>query len=160
MARLSDLDSSSRRFIERYPFPELSAPSIAPLEKSIKESRIALVTTAGLHLKSDKPFSKIFMMSDCSFREIPSDVDRGSLTITHTSEDFDRTGVKEDLNVVLPLDRVKELVAEGHLGSLNHRSFSFMGSLPRTGELRKKTAPALAEELKKDNVDIVLLTPV
>ncbi len=160
MAELSDLEPSSKRFIERYPFPDLPAPHLAPLQKPLSESKVALVTTAGLHLNTDKPFSKLFLVSDCSYREIPSDVDPRNLQITHTSEEFDQSGAIQDLNVVLPIDRMKDLLKKGKIGAINHRHFSFMGSLPRTGALRNKTAPALARSLKEDGVDIVFLTPV
>ena len=82
------------------------------------------------------------------------------LSISHTSKEFDRTAVNKDINVVLPFDRAEELVKSGFLESVNSRHFSFMGSLPRTGDLRKRTAPEVARQLKDDRVDIVLLTPV
>lgn len=160
MASLNDLTKASRRFIERYPFPNLDAPVLTPLQKPVNQLKLALVTTAGLHLKSDKPFARLFQSSDCSYRILPADVSIEELKISHTSDEFDRSGVLIDLNVVLPIRPVKELVNQGKLGSIAPRHFSFMGSLPRVGDLKKKFAPALAEELKVDRVDIVLLTPV
>ena len=160
MAELKDLEPKAQRFIERYPFPKMDAPHITPLKKPLSQAKIALITTAGLHLESDKPFSKVFMVSDCSYRKLPIDSPRDKFKISHTSNEFNRDGVKQDLNVVLPIDRVNELIDENALGSLAKNCYSFMGSLPKTGKLRKETAPALAKELKADAVDIALLTPV
>lgn len=160
MAKYKNLEDSSKRFIERYPFPALSAPNLAPLKKTLSECRLALVTTAGLHLEKDKPFSSSFMASDCSYRKLPCDLDLNRVKISHTSKDFNRDGAEKDINVVFPIERIHELVKTDKLGSSARLHFSFMGSLPRTGTLRKKTAPEVSHLLKEDSVDLVLLTPV
>ena len=160
MAEFKDLETSSRRYIDRYPFPELNAPAFTLLRKPLADSKIAIVTTAGLHTKDDKPFSTSFASSDSSFRLITSDTNRDEIKISHTSKEFDRSGVEKDLNIVLPFDRLRELVEQKKLGAIAPRHFSFMGSLPRTGALKKETAPQVANLLIEDGVDIVLLTPV
>ena len=160
MAELKDLEPSSRRFLERYPFLDLPAPPLTPLKKPVSQCRLAFVTTAGLHKREDPPFSRFFERSDCSYREIRHKASMQELSISHTSKEFDREGVNKDINVVLPFDRAEEFIKSGFLESVNSRHFSFMGSLPRTGDLRKRTAPEVARQLKDDRVDIVLLTPV
>lgn len=160
MAKLSDLKSSSQRFIKNYPFPALSAPAFNRLAKPLDQCRVALITTAGLHLHDDSPFSSAFLSSDCSYRLIPNSARMTDLSISHTSGDFDKSGIEEDLNVVFPVDRLEELVSAGKLASAASSHYSFMGSLPRTGDLRKKTAPAVATLARRDAVDIALLTPV
>lgn len=160
MAKFADLKPSSKRFIQNYPFPELSPPAFNRLSKPLEQCRVALVTTAGLHMKDEKPFSSDFLSSDCSYRVLPRAARLCDMSISHTSGDFDRSGIQQDLNVVLPLERLEELVATGKLGSVATQHYSFMGSLPRTGELRRNTAPAVAALAAKDAVDIVLLTPV
>ena len=160
MAELKDLEPSSRRFLERYPFLDLPAPPLTPLKKPVSQCRLAFVTTAGLHKREDPPFSRFFERSDCSYREIRHKASMQELSISHTSKEFDREGVNKDINVVLPFDRAEEFIKSGFLESVNSRHFSFMGSLPRRGDLRKRTAPEVARKLKDDSVDIVLLTPV
>lgn len=160
MAKLSDLNASSRRFIEHYPFPELGPPVLRKLSKPLAECRAVLITTAGLHLKEDIPFSGSFLVSDCSFRRLPASVRLADMAISHTSKEFDRSGIMDDLNVVYPIDRLAELVEQKKLGSLASTHYSFMGSLPRVGDLRKKAAPEVARLLRLDNVDLALLTPV
>lgn len=62
---------------------------------------------------------------------------------------------------MLPLDRLDELVADGLLGSLSPRHFGFMGHIDggHIPTLVEKKAPEVARSLKKDQVDLVLLTP-
>src|SRR3990167_3811331 len=133
MAKLTDLTSSARRFIERYPFPALGAPALCRLPKPLNACRAALVTTAGLHLKEDEPFSAHFLASDCSYRRLPSSARLSDMAISHTSKEFDRSGIMQDLNVVYPIDRLAELVAQQTLGSLAAEHYSFMGSLSAVG---------------------------
>ena len=160
MAKFKDLKLASKRFIKRYPFPELDAPKLTLPAKSIKNCKLALVTTAGLYQKEDKPFSDNFKDSDCSFRIIQHNADKSNLLISHTSGDFDRSGVQEDLNVAFPIDRIKELALKGTIGSIAERHYSFMGSLPRTGDLRNNTAPEVARMMKEESVDVALIAPV
>ena len=76
----------------------------------------------------------------------------------HLRSNYDRTGFQQDLNVVLPLDRLRELAAEGVIGSVADYNYSFMGAAPiRQLEPR---ARQLAGLLKQDQVDAVLLSPV
>lgn len=160
MARLEDLKASSRRFIERYPFPNLGPSALRPLSKPLNACRVMLITTAGLHLKNDKPFAGSFWASDCSFRCLPAHARLNDLQISHTSEEFDRSGIMEDINVVYPIDRLEELAKEHKIGSIAGTHYSFMGSLFRVGELRKRTAPEVAQLALADGVDITILTPV
>ena len=160
MAKLTDLKASSRRFIDRYPFPELGLPALCKLSKPLSACRVVLITTAGLHLKEDKPFSGSFLLSDCSFRRLPASARLADMDISHTSEEFNRSGIMEDLNVVYPIDRLEELIEQRKLGSVAPNHYSFMGSLPRVGELKKKTAPEVARLAKSDDVDLAILTPV
>ncbi|MCA9803618.1 MAG: hypothetical protein KC777_16715 [Cyanobacteria bacterium HKST-UBA02] len=163
MATLADMEPASRRFIERYPFPDLGSPPFAPLAVPPEKARVALVTTAGLHLHTDRPFSSSFWLSDCTFRVIRTTdffLDPESLIVSHTSKEFDRSGIDRDINVVFPLPRLKEMADADIIGSVAPRHMSFMGSLPRTGDLRKRTAPEAARLLKEDAVDLAILTPV
>jgi D-proline reductase (dithiol) PrdB len=82
------------------------------------------------------------------------------LKISHRSTAFDRSGARKDRNLILPLDRFRELVERGELGALNYRHFSFMGAITAPGRLISKTAPAVAGLLREDDVDAVFLVPV
>ena len=43
---------------------------------------------------------RAFKVVDLSYRVIPGDIEAGDLTMTHSSVHFDRTGFREDVNLV------------------------------------------------------------
>jgi D-proline reductase (dithiol) PrdB len=90
---------------------------------------------------------------------IPADAPRSDLTITHKY--YDHSAADRDINVVLPLDRMREFVAEKRIGRLAPFVYGFMGHIdgPHLETLMERTAPAVAQRLKADRVDAVLLTP-
>ena len=124
----------------------------APLAKR----RVALITTAGLHLRSDRAFTAD---THNEYRVIPGDVRAADLVMSQFSVNFDRSGFQRDVNVVFPIDRVRELAAEGTIGSAADFHYSFMGAGSSVARYEPK-ARELAGLLKKDHVDAVLLTPV
>ena len=123
--------------------------------RPLAESRLAIVTTAGLHLREDRPFEEW----DPTFRAIPGDVGHADLLQSHTSIGFDRTLALRDINVVFPVDRVRELVERGVIGELARTFYSFLGAQKEPQRIRDETAPVVAERLRDDRVDLVLLTP-
>jgi len=94
---------------------------------------------------------------DPSYREIPADVTWDSLRLSHVG--YDTRKVSQDINCVFPLQRLQELEAEGRVGSLNHRHFSFMGYIPIVDVLLQRTGPEVAGKLRADGVDLVVLAP-
>jgi D-proline reductase (dithiol) PrdB len=131
-----------------------SAPFVRP-GRPLAESRLALVTTAGLHLRDDQPF----VGGDQSFRAIPSDTPASEIIQSHVSIGFDRTAIQRDLNVVFPIDRLPEFVARGEVGSLAPTFYSFMGAQrPPYDGLLHDSGPAVARRLLADGVEVVFLT--
>jgi D-proline reductase (dithiol) PrdB len=128
-------------------------PFVRP-SKPLAESRIALVTTGGVHLPEQPRFDIDDPAGDCSYREIPTDA--GDLTWTHA---YHRPDEGSDLDAVFPLWTLRDLASAGEVGSLNHRHFSFMGAIHDTLPLVEVTAPDVAGKLARDGVDAVLLTP-
>ena len=122
----------------------------------LAERRVALITTAGLHLRSDRAFTN---ESHNDYRVIPGDVAAGDLVMSQFSVNFDRSGFQRDVNVVFPIDRVRDLASEGKIGSVADFHYSFMGAGSSITRYEPK-ARELAGLLKKDAVDAVLLTPV
>jgi D-proline reductase (dithiol) PrdB len=131
----------------------------APIRKPVAESMIALVTTAGVHLKSQEPFNMDDPDGDPTFRAIPTDAPRADLTITHKY--YDHSAADRDINVVLPLDRMRELLAKKRIGGIAPLAYGFMGHIdgPHLKTLLENTAPDVARRLKEDRADAVLLTP-
>jgi D-proline reductase (dithiol) PrdB len=123
-------------------------------KKPLHECKLALVTTGGVHLPEQPRFDIDVPLGDCSYREIPTDA--SALTWTHSYYAPDRG---TDLDSVFPLWTLRGLVAEGEVGELNRRHFSFMGAIHEPGPLRDRTGPEVARKLVEDGVDVVLLTP-
>jgi D-proline reductase (dithiol) PrdB len=158
MVRLADLPGWDREnFLKKIPTlpqfrgrPWVRGPALA-------HRRVAIVTTAGLHARSDRPFGASAASMD--YHVIPADVAPGDLVMSHLSVNFDRSGFQEDWNVVFPLDRLKELVRDKLVGAIAAFHYSFMGAVSPITQYEAK-ARELASMLKKDNVDAVLLSPV
>ena len=154
MVRLSDLPEIEAKHLldkEVPPFPTSPFVDGPPL----RERRVAIVTTAGLHRKADTAFQ----LFDAGYRIIPGDIKSSDLAMSHASVNFDRTGFQQDINVVFPLDRLNDLAAGGEIGSVARLHYSLMGAsvLPEDIE---GTARELAGFLKEDQVNAVLLVPV
>ncbi len=122
----------------------------------LAQCRIAIVSTAGLQVRGDRPFGPSATATD--YRVIAGDTPAAELVMSHQSVNFDRTGFQEDHNVAFPLDRLNELAREGVIGSVANFHYSFMGAAP----IRKLEPKAreLAALLQDDRVDAVLLSPV
>lgn len=159
MARMSELPLSVQAYFKLYRVRRYTDTPWTPLPKPLTACRIALVTTAGVHLPSQPPFDERIKGGDWSYREIPDDVNVQTLQIAHKSSAFDQTGAQQDMNLVMPLDRFREMRDEGRIGALNGRHFSFMGSISAPGRLLAQTAPAVAQLLRDDTVDVAFLTP-
>ena len=160
MARLADLTLKHRLFMRAYRYRSIDCSPGAHLTKPLAESKLALVTTAALHLPEQPPFDPEIRGGDHSFRELPGNVDVSRLKIAHNSSAFDQTGAWKDRNLVFPLDRLREMQTAGEVGALNRRHFSFMGSITAPGRLIQESAPAVAQMLLEDKVDAALLVPV
>lgn len=124
------------------------------------ECRLALVSSAGFVHRGQEPFDHSVRGGDFSFREIPAETDVSELADFHRSQSYDHTGMAQDPNLAFPLDRARELVKSGRVGSLASTHISFMGSITAPGRLIRDTAPAAAQTLADDDVDVALLVPV
>jgi len=120
----------------------------------LNERRIAIITTAGLHRHDDQPF----VPGRGEFRVIPDDTDVADLITSHVSTNFDRTGLLRDINTVYPIDRLRELMADGTVGSVAASHYAFMGATPPTAHA--ELAKRMAGDMKRDGVDGVLLAGV
>jgi D-proline reductase (dithiol) PrdB len=147
------------RWLKRQKLDDYGPPPWSPLQKPLRDCTIALVTTAGVHLKEDEPFNMVDKEGDPTFRVIPRDTWRHRLCITH--DYYDHRDADKDLNIVLPVDRLAELVAEGVNGKVAPFHYSFMGHIDgrHLQRLLSVTAPEVARRLKCEQVDAVVLTP-
>jgi D-proline reductase (dithiol) PrdB len=157
---LSEFPLKYKLFLRAYPWRRINPVPWTALKKPLKDSRLALVSSAGFIKPEQEPFDESIRGGDYSFREIPSDTDVSTLMDTHRSDLYDHSGLRQDPNLAFPLDRFRERVKSGRIGSLNQRHLSLMGSITAPGRLVKKTAPVAVRKLVEDGVDIALLVPV
>ncbi|MCI0663045.1 MAG: hypothetical protein L0220_18425 [Acidobacteria bacterium] len=162
MATYDDLSLHVRLFMKGYPFSRYAAVNVpcARLKTPLNKSRIALVTSAGLCAPGQADFDYSIKLGDTSFREIPNTIETENLFESHRSNAFDHSGIRADANLAFPLDRFRELISKQVIGELNHRHFSFMGSIIAPRNLIEETAPQVARSLRADQVDAVFLTPL
>jgi D-proline reductase (dithiol) PrdB len=147
------------RWLKRQKLDDYGPPPWSPLQKPLQECTIALVTTAGVHLKEEEPFNMADKKGDPTFRVIPRDTQRHHLCITH--DYYDHHDADKDLNIIFPIDRLVELTTEGVIGKVASFHYSFMGHIegPHVQHLLSVTAPDVARRLKQEWVDVVILTP-
>ena len=125
-----------------------------PFERSLADARVALITTGGVYMRDAQDS---FVDDDPSFRVIRSDTPASDLGIFH--EHYDKSNAEKDINVIFPIERLREMDVEGAIGSIGADSFGFMGyiigdNIPR---LMEETAPEVARMLRADNVDAALV---
>ncbi|MBI5327392.1 MAG: hypothetical protein HZB80_03725 [Deltaproteobacteria bacterium] len=130
-----------------------------PATKPVKNCKVAIVTTAGVHLKTQKPFDMQDPNGDPTYREIPADAPKKQLIITH--DYYDHKDADKDINIVFPIDRLKELKDTGEIGDIASLNFGFMGHIDGSHiyTLINVTAQEAALKLKIQDVDAVILTP-
>ena len=136
----------------------------APVGKPLAESKVALLSTAGISMKGDTPFDMDFerknpTRGDPGWRALRSDATAASVEANHLHID---TGyILRDLNVALPLDRLRELAAAGEIGAVAGTHYSTMGyqGNDRTSQA-EQSAPEIVTRMKREEVDLALLAPV
>lgn len=157
------LPRSIAGFYQAQQVPPYDSIPWAPLRKPLEECRIALVTTAGLYVKGEQESFDLDRerreptWGDPTYRVIPSDVRQDQIGVAHlhiNTEDIER-----DVNIVLPLDRMRELVDASEIGSLAPSHYSFMGYQENTDAWAKQYVPAVAQRMIEEQVDVSLITP-
>jgi D-proline reductase (dithiol) PrdB len=130
-----------------------------PMRKPLTACRVCLITTGGLHLKTDQPFDMNDPQGDPTFRTIPANMTQDDLIITH--DYYNHADADRDFNILLPLDRVTELTRAGNLGGATPSHYSFMGHIdgPHIATLEREVLPALIRRIQTERPDFVFLTP-
>ena len=133
-----------------------------PLDKPIRETTFALMTSAGISLKIDPPFDvarekREPLWGDPSSRQIPASASEKDIEVNHLHINTDY--IKQDINVMLPLNRFQEFEKEGLIGRLAPTCYSYYGFQMDPAELLEQTMPKIAGQMQAENVEAVLLTP-
>ncbi|MFQ6027194.1 MAG: glycine/sarcosine/betaine reductase selenoprotein B family protein [Dehalococcoidia bacterium] len=123
-----------------------------PFTKQLSEAKIAALTTGGIYVEGQPAFNTD---GDWSFREIALDTPLEDFRVAHTH--YDINGVAEDVDAVLPIHRLQDLEREGIIGEAQSPTYGFMGFIPDVAGLMEVSAPEVAQKLKDDGVDGVVI---
>ena len=145
---------------------------ITPLPKPLSESRLMLLTSSGHFVDGHdpEPFGEKnmsqaeaerrvaeFIKEPPVLSEIPVDTPAEAIRVRHGG--YPVQAAAADNQVVLPLEHLRGLVADGFVGELVENAYSFIGATAQ-GHLRKTYGPAWAELAKEQGADAALLVPI
>lgn len=159
------LDFASRQIIKAWVEREgrgHRAVPWAPMARPLAQATVALVSTAGVARLDDAPFDEEGerrdpWWGDPTFRLIPLQTTEREVGLHHLH--IDRRFGAADLDVVLPMRRLRELASQGVVGRAADVHYSLMGYQLRTEVLERETAPAIAREMRARGVDAAALVP-
>jgi D-proline reductase (dithiol) PrdB len=133
-----------------------------PMSKPLKQTTLALVTSAGISLKTDPPFDmerekKKAIWGDRSYRAIPRSTTEKDIEVNHLH--INTNWIKQDINVILPLARMAEFEQEKIIGRLAPTAYSFYGFQWQSNDFLKEAIEPISKRMKSERVEAVLMTP-
>jgi hypothetical protein len=133
-----------------------------PMSKPLKQTTLALVTSAGISLKIDPPFDmerekKEAIWGDRSYRAIPGGSTEKDIEVNHLH--INTNYIKQDINVILPLSRMAEFEKEGVIGRIAPTAYSFYGFQWQNIDFLKEAIEPISKKMKYEGVEAVLMTP-
>src|SRR5512139_4126440 len=133
-----------------------------PMAKPLSQTTIALVTSAGISLKTDPPFDmerekREAIWGDRSYRAIPRGTTEKDIEVNHLH--INTNYIKRDINVILPLARMEEFEREKIIGRLALTSYSFYGFQWQNTDFLKEAIEPISKKMKLEDVGAVLMTP-
>lgn len=154
--------------------PRFSYPSgpFTPTARPVAESRVALVTSSGHFVNGDDPEplgvvdmspeeaeARIneFLRAEPSLSTIPIDTPPHQLEVRHGG--YPVEAVRADHQVALPIEQLTAMAAQGIIGEVAPRAYSFVGATSQL-RLRDQIGSEWAEILRADDVDLALFVPV
>jgi D-proline reductase (dithiol) PrdB len=128
-----------------------------PFDGELSKATVAIVTAAGVHLRDQEPFNIADELGDLTFRVIPEDADASQLMVTH--HHYDHSDADRDINVVFPLEVLRDLQREGFIRDLAKKHVGYMGYTMQLKAMYEGTAPEIANDIDRGSrADVVLLT--
>jgi D-proline reductase (dithiol) PrdB len=133
-----------------------------PLSRPLAESTVALISSAGLALKTDQPFDQAGekqnpWWGDPSYRVLPRTATAEDVKLYHLH--IHPRVVEQDLNTLFPLQRLLELESHGEIGRSAANHYSFMGYILQPQTLLAESVSAMIRHMKRDGVNVVILVP-
>jgi D-proline reductase (dithiol) PrdB len=128
-----------------------------PFEGELAKSTVALVTAGGVHRKDQEPFNIADELGDLGYRVFAEDVDAADLKVTH--HHYDHSDADKDINVVFPIDVMRDLQNEGFIRDVARKHIGYMGYTMQLKAMYEGTAREIANEIDKGSrADAVVLT--
>jgi D-proline reductase (dithiol) PrdB len=128
-----------------------------PFDGELSKATVAVVSAGGVHLQDQEPFNIADELGDLSFRVIPGDADPRNLMVTH--HHYDHADADRDINVVFPLDVLRDLKEEGFIKEVARKHVGYMGYTMQLKAMYEGTAPEIANEIDRGSrADVVVLT--
>jgi D-proline reductase (dithiol) PrdB len=132
----------------------IEKPAWHPLSKPLDDIRVALITSAAIREQSQRPFPR---SRDASYRKISSHAAKTELRVDHRSP-FGSAASK-DPETVFPIQALKTVADQGLIGSVAPVHFSIYGGIQLYRDIEEHLVPALAGQLAKARVDLVVFIP-
>jgi len=153
MARPEDIPQPTRDAVLNLSCPAYETTPFV-VGPPLAQRRVAILSSAALIRRGDQPFP--FGSGECRF--IAADTPPGDLLISHVSINFDRAGWQRDINVVFPIDRLRDLAASGEIAGVAETHYTVMGSTDPAA--MGEAINQIEGQLRQERVDSVLLSPV
>src|SRR5579862_1158483 len=129
----------------------------ARLSRPVSQSRLTLVSSWGVHLKTDAPLD-VCPFGDLRFLRVPPGAKHEDLTIHQLKYPHDDANL--DVNVIFPIERRQELGRDGFVGGLTPNFFSFIGYNMDPARFERTVAAGIAEAVaEEEGADCAILVP-
>jgi D-proline reductase (dithiol) PrdB len=153
----------TRRMIKNWISIEKPRPiPWTPLARPLSECTVAMLSSAGIALKTDTPFDQEGerrnpWWGDPSYRVLPKTATENDVRLYHLH--IDPSYAEQDLNCLFPLEHLQAMEDSRRIGRMSPRHYSIMGYILNPERLLCDTIPALIRDLKEDLADVVVLVP-
>jgi D-proline reductase (dithiol) PrdB len=155
--RLENWISLAKEAHEYFVFTSNQRVVMAQLQKPLSDCRVALVTTSGVHLKVDEPFDVKSAEGDPTFRLIPAEATHDDLMVSDTH--FNTEPAREDINCLFPIERLRDIAANGTIGQTAVSHVALMGFNPQPIPKLIESAETVADLLVNEQADVVIMSP-
>lgn len=137
----------------------------AAFDRPLSQATIALITAGGVYVDGHDPMpgesqeqavTRIddYLRQPPALSAIPNGTPLDQLRVRHPG--YDVRGAARDVGTVFPLAALSALVEDGVVGAASATHYSFVGAASQLS-LRKRLAPAWAEQLRAHEIDACLL---
>jgi D-proline reductase (dithiol) PrdB len=125
-----------------------------PVAAELSDMNIAVVSSTGIYLADQhQPFND---NGDDTYRVLPADFDVAQVRFKHGH--YDTSEAEKDVNVVFPIERLREFAVNGVIRGVSNKHISFKGFSMDLKRQYEFLAPGIAEEIERSQADAVVLT--